>query len=67
MTLYTIRETAAILKVSQSHVYALVQRAELPSYQIGSCRRISKEDLMDFLQTRRQEPITLPTDQTVHF
>lgn len=67
MTLYTIKETAALLKVSQSHVYAIVQRGELPSYQIGSCRRIAEKDLMAFLEARRHEPATLPANQTVHF
>ncbi|EMI24052.1 helix-turn-helix domain-containing protein [Rhodopirellula europaea] len=67
MTLFTIKETAALLKVSPSHVYGIVQRGELPSYQIGSCRRISEKDLMDYLESRRREPASLPANQTVHF
>lgn len=67
MTLYTVRETAELLKVSESHVYSILQRKELPSYRIGSCRRVSEKDLLDYLENQRQEASSLPIGQTTHF
>ncbi len=67
MTLLTIKNVAERLQISLSMAYALVQRGELPSYQIGSCRRVSEQDLNDFLgQTRAAEPVQ-PKRQRTHF
>lgn len=65
--LLTIKEVAEKLQVSESKVYSLVQRGELPSYQIGSCRRISQEDLNKFLMQCRVDPPILPTSAHTHF
>lgn len=64
---FTIKEIAAKLQISESKVYSLVQRGELPSYQIGSCRRISEEDLNEFLRLRRVDSPKLRTSQHTHF
>ena len=65
--LLTIKEVAEKLQVSESKVYSLVQRGELPSYQIGSCRRISQEDLNKFLMQCRVDPPIPPTSAHTHF
>ncbi|EKK02932.1 protein containing Excisionase/Xis, DNA-binding domain protein [Rhodopirellula baltica SH28] len=67
MTLYTVKEAAEFLKVSPSLVYQITQRGDLPSYQIGSCRRISEADLLEYLESRRKEPLPKPQSNTVHF
>ena len=64
---FTIKEVAAKLQISQSKVYSLVQCGELPSYQIGSCRRISEEDLSKFLRQHRVESTKLPSSRYTHF
>ncbi|QDV42542.1 Helix-turn-helix domain protein [Stieleria neptunia] len=65
--LLSIKEVANRLKISVSMTYSLVARGELPSYQIGSCRRVSEDDLMQFLEERRHEPVRLPDRRTKHF
>ena len=65
--LLTIKEVSERLKISVSLTYALVARGDLPSYQIGSCRRVSAVDLERFLDERRHEPAQLPPRQHRHF
>ena len=67
MMLLTIKEVAGQLQLSASKVYTMVQRGELPSYQIGSCRRISQEDLNEFLKQHRVEPMKRPSSKHTHF
>jgi len=65
--LLSIKEVAKRLKISVSKTYALVARGELPSYQIGTCRRVSEEDLKKFLEQCRHEPVRRPEHRTRHF
>ncbi|WP_345326560.1 helix-turn-helix domain-containing protein [Novipirellula rosea] len=65
--LLTVKEVSQRLKISVSLTYALVARGELPSYQIGSCRRVSEDDLARFLDERRDESVQIPTGQRRHF
>ncbi len=51
-TFYKVGEVAALLQVSRVHVWRLIRRAELPCHQIGRCKRVSAEDLQDFLDAR---------------
>lgn len=67
MKMLTAKETASNLKISLSMVYRLISTGELPSYAIGGCLRVSEADLMQFLDTKRQEPAKLPDSQKRHF
>jgi excisionase family DNA binding protein len=46
----TVPELAAMLAVSERHVYALVQKGEIPSFKIGSAVRFDPEALWTWLQ-----------------
>ena len=48
----TVREAAALLHVSRPTVEKYVKRGELPSVQIGRCRRIRRTAIEAFLQGR---------------
>ncbi|ELP34640.1 MULTISPECIES: helix-turn-helix domain-containing protein [Rhodopirellula] len=65
--LLTVKEVSQRLKISASLAYSLIAKGDLPSYQIGSCRRVSEEDLDRFLDERRHEPTQLPIRQHRHF
>lgn len=67
MKMLTAKETAASLKISLSMVYRLISTGELPSYAIGGCLRINESDLLQFLDSRKQEPNKLPESQKRHF
>jgi excisionase family DNA binding protein len=54
--LLTVREVARILHISRSMVYYLVLRGDLPSFKIGSARRIRRRDLQGYL-ARHAGPI----------
>ena len=56
MKMLTVKETASNLKISLSMVYRLISTGELPSYAIGGCLRVSETDLLQFLDSKRQEP-----------
>ncbi len=64
--LLTIKEVAAILKISKSLAYALVARGALPRYEIGNCIRIHRSDLDAYLQQQRKVPITETTPLPRH-
>ncbi len=65
--LLTIKDVSQRLQISLSMAYALVQRGELQSYQIGSCRRVSEKDLDEFLEQSRADQPVRPTSQRTHF
>ena len=65
--LLTIKDVSQRLQISLSMAYTLVQRGELPSYQIGSCRRVSEDDLDEFLEQNRAAQPVRPKSQTTHF
>lgn len=67
MILYTIKEVAAKLKVSLSMAYALVKRGDLGCYEIGGCRRVSDEQLTEYLEQARAAIHKLPRPQGRHF
>ena len=67
MKMFTAKETASSLKISLSMVYRLISTGELPSYAIGGCLRVSEAELMQFLDSKRQEPVKLPESKKRHF
>lgn len=46
--LYTISETAAILKINKNFVYTLIKRGYLKSIKLG-CRKVTRKSLLEFL------------------
>jgi excisionase family DNA binding protein len=48
--LVTTKEAAQILQISRTKVYELIYANELISVKIGSCRRIRRQDLEDFVE-----------------
>lgn len=67
MRLLTVKETAEKLKISISMVYRLISTGSLPCFEIGSCKRISEEDLGKYLADNRKEPDKLPPNKRKHF
>ena len=48
--LLTVKETAWILQISRSTVYELIYAGVLLSVKIGTCRRIRRSDLENYVQ-----------------
>ena len=48
--LFTVKEFAAILQISRTKVYELIYAGSLHSVKIGTCRRIRRNDLDEFVQ-----------------
>jgi excisionase family DNA binding protein len=63
----TIKELAAQLKISLSLAYRLVASGEIPSYAIGSCKRIDQSDLAAYLNQQRSRVPTVPKSSRKHF
>ena len=61
MELFNIREVAAMLKISTSSMYRLVENGKFPHRKIGSNIRFSKENIEVFLSEPevKQEKIYL--------
>lgn len=51
--LLTVPEAAALLAISRSKLYRYIQDGSMPSVHIGGSRRISHEDLQDFVNKSR--------------
>lgn len=65
--LLTIKEVAIRLKISLSLAYGLVARGEISSYRIGSCRRVSEDDLSRYLEECRHETLEITKPLRRHF
>ena len=64
----TVKEVAERLSISRSLAYRMVQSGEIPSYRIGTCRRINEQELMAYLErTRFEKPQELPKAKGKHF
>lgn len=53
--MYTMREVAAILKVSESTVYGITKRGQLPYIKIDRSKRILDSDLREYIRRKRRE------------
>jgi excisionase family DNA binding protein len=61
--MFTVKETAAKLKVSTRLIYKLVETGELLAYRIGTAIRIKQEDLDAYLNgCRAPSPIVRPVE-----
>lgn len=50
---YTVKEVAAMLSLSRSHLYELIQARKIDTIKIGRARRITRKQLDDYV--RQQE------------
>ena len=55
MNLLTVTEIADGLSVSAPMVYKLTKERKLPFYYVGRLKRISREDLDNYLRDQRVE------------
>jgi excisionase family DNA binding protein len=63
MDLLTVRDTAVILRVSESLVYSLIARGKIACHRIGNGRgaiRLRRDDLERFINECRVEPDVAP-------
>jgi excisionase family DNA binding protein len=67
LELLTVREAAAMLRLSLSKIYRLLSTGELPCYKVGTRKLISKLDIRKFLESCRNEPVKLPQGKRRHF
>jgi excisionase family DNA binding protein len=51
---YTTKELAGMLRVTQTTVYRMARRGELPYYSIGRSMRFRQCDVDDFLKRCRE-------------
>jgi excisionase family DNA binding protein len=51
--LLTVEEAARALSIGRSKVYELMRTGELPSVQIGACRRVDVGELARFVERHR--------------
>lgn len=47
---YTVREAGALLSLSRSLMYELINAGKIDSIKIGKSRRITEQQLQDFLK-----------------
>lgn len=55
--LYTIDQAAKFLAVSKITMYRLVETRKIPFYKIKSCIRFAENDLLDYLDRNRIDPV----------
>ena len=65
--LFTVSETAELLRLSVSKVYRMLGTGELPCVQIGTRKLVAFDDLRHFLAMHRVEPNALPVSTKRHF
>jgi excisionase family DNA binding protein len=64
---FTVKELAAELKISLSLAYKLVADGEIASYKVASCRRVKAEDIEEYLERQRYQPIKRVQSTGKHF
>ncbi len=55
--LITPGELRTILQISKTGVYRLVEKRALPFYKVGGALRFDRQDVLDYLQNNRVEPL----------
>lgn len=53
--LYTLKEAAEQLRVTERYVYMLIERDELPACKFGNSRRVRSSDLSAFVDRLVEE------------
>ena len=55
--LYTVKETAKLLKTNTNYIYDLINKGLLPALKLGSFK-IRKSSLLEFLSTYEGQDLT---------
>ena len=63
--LYTISETASLLKVNKNMVYELINKGYLRSIKFG-CRKVTRKALLEFLDKYDGEELPVSTGEKKH-
>lgn len=50
---YTVSQLANLLQLTEMTIYRMVNRGELPCYEIGRVKRFRQRDIEQFLESRR--------------
>lgn len=62
--LYTVKETAELLKCSKNYVYKLIECSLLQALKLGSLK-ITRAELLDFLERNQGKDLTDPENVKV--
>ena len=52
----TAEQLASVLQISKSGAYALLNRSDFPTLQIGGRKMVMKKDLLEWLRSRTNRP-----------
>lgn len=52
---YTVKEVAAMLSLSRSHLYELIHARKIETIKIGRARRITKRQLDDYVREQESQ------------
>ncbi len=50
----TVDEVAKLLKLSKITIYRLIKTGEIPAYKVGASWRINKEDLENYIESKKK-------------
>ncbi len=50
----TVDEVAKLLKLSKITIYRLIKTGEIPAYKIGASWRVNKEDLENYIESKKK-------------
>lgn len=57
LKLLRVTEAAEMLRLTKRTIYHLVKTRKLPFYKIGSCVRFKREDVEEYLESKRVKAI----------
>lgn len=63
MSLLTVKNVMAMLNISMSKMYHLIESGKMPHYRIDGAIRISDEQVNKFLEERKREREDSPARQ----
>ena len=63
-TFLTVREAAAVLRISKSKAYELVSSGELPHVRFGKVVRISRAGLQEWLEKKERASVGVVEEST---
>jgi excisionase family DNA binding protein len=62
MKVYTPDEAATVLQVSRKTIDRLIKAGKLPASKVGSLKRITEEQLAQYLEDNRVRPTVKPSE-----
>ena len=52
---YTVKELSQIFSLTETTIRRMIDRGELPYYQIGGRKRFSKDDITKYLEQQKRK------------